>query len=294
MNQDRLDEIFVTLKNFFNDNGLQLNETKTSITEYMTHQKRSKLGGIPPDLTVNEYITTQDGTRIDDKLLTDSNKNRFLGLNFQSNGSWDAHLSTGKKPLLPGLRQQLGMLSKLRNTTTQKVKLQLVNGLILSRLNYMICIWGNTSTSTKMKAQIVLNSAARFVCGASKTTKIASLMEDCNWMTIDELTTYFSLMSIWKTIWHQIPQYMTSKINIDNEMKISTSPPRLIGTSLSYRWAIMSKWNMLQEPLRRQVQMKKFKLGIKKWIKEMRTNQNQEPVPEPEPDPDQLDQLDRS
>ena len=295
-NQDRLDEVFVTLKNFFNDSGLQLNETKTSITEYMTHQKRSKLGGIPPDLTVKEHIETQEGTRIDDKLLTDSCKNRFLGLNFQNNGSWEAHLSTGKKPLLPALRQQLGMLSKLRNTTSQKVKLQLVNGLILSRLNYMICIWGNTSHSTKMKAQTVLNAAARFVSGARKTTRIATLMEECGWLTIDELTTYFSLMSIWKTIMNQIPQYMTSKIQTDTEMKISTSPPRLLGTSLSYRWSTISKWNLLPESLRRQVQMKKFKTGVKKWIKERRTsNQDHvpEPVPEPEPDPDQLDQLDR-
>ena len=144
-NQDKLEEVFTILKNFFNDCGLQLNETKTSITEHMTHQKRSKIGGLPPDLTVKETIITNGQTRLEDKQLMDTSKNRFLGLNFQNNGSWEAHTTTGKKPLLPGLRKQIGMLSRLRHNTTMKVRLQLVNGLILSRLNYMICVWGNTS-----------------------------------------------------------------------------------------------------------------------------------------------------
>ena len=130
---------------------------------------------------------------------------------FQNNGSWEAHTTTGKKPLLPGLRKQIGMLSRLRYNTSQKVRLQLVNGLILSRLNYMICIWGNTSENTRSKAQVVLNSAARFVCGALKTTRISTLMTECNWMSIDELTTYFSLMCMWKTIWQKVPHYMTTE-----------------------------------------------------------------------------------
>ena len=290
-NQDRLDDVFTTLKNFFNDSGLQLNETKTSITEHMTHQKRSKLGGLPPDLTVKEIVATQDGIRLDDKLLTDSSRNRFLGLNFQNNGSWEAHLTTGKRPLLPGLRQQLGMLARLKNTTTKKVKLQLVNGLILSRLNYMICIWGNTSNSTKLKAQTVLNSAARFVNGSNKTTRIKTLMEECNWMTIEELTIYFSMMNTWKTIWNQIPHYMTAKIQIDNQMKISTTTPRLQGTALSYRWSSINRWNILPETLRRQVQLSKFKTGLKKWIKETRSLTPHPDIPEPEPDPDHLAHL---
>ena len=92
-NQDRLDEVFVILKNYFNDSGLQLNETKTSITEHMTHQKRSKTSGLPPDLTVKEEIITNEGTRIEDKLLTNSCRNRFLGLNFLNHGTWEAAAS---------------------------------------------------------------------------------------------------------------------------------------------------------------------------------------------------------
>ena len=51
-NQDKLENIFWRTKNFLNANKLQVNESKTNLTEIMTHQKRSKLSGIPPDLTV--------------------------------------------------------------------------------------------------------------------------------------------------------------------------------------------------------------------------------------------------
>ena len=42
-NQERLEEIIIKVKDFLNANGLLLNDSKTVIMEYMTHQKRSKL-----------------------------------------------------------------------------------------------------------------------------------------------------------------------------------------------------------------------------------------------------------
>ena len=104
LNQDRIEEVFTKLKNYFEDNGLQINATKTSITEHMTRQKRTKIGGTPTDLTVTEKIKTKDGKiQIHDKLITDKTNYRYLGLNFSNNGLWDPHVDTGTKPLLQSL-----------------------------------------------------------------------------------------------------------------------------------------------------------------------------------------------
>ena len=63
----------------------------------MTKQKRARLQGVPPELTISEKFTSGDRTWFEDKLLTDNSKNRFLGLNFMNNLTWDAHLLSGKK-----------------------------------------------------------------------------------------------------------------------------------------------------------------------------------------------------
>ena len=46
----------------------------------------------------------------------------------------------------------------------------------MSRIDYMICIWGNTTPNMIRKAQITMNMAARFVAGKSRITPKVELM----------------------------------------------------------------------------------------------------------------------
>ena len=81
-NQRKIENCFWKTKNFLNANKLQVNDTKTNLTEFMLHQKRAKLTGIPPDLTVRETITDRNGTeREGDKLISDKTVCRLLGMN---------------------------------------------------------------------------------------------------------------------------------------------------------------------------------------------------------------------
>ena len=208
-NQERIEEVFTKLRNFFEDNGLQINASKTSITEHMTRQKRTKIEGIPTDLTVTDYLKTNKGDWVQvENLITDKDKYRYLGLNFQHNGNWEAHITTGKKPLLQSLRRQLGMITKLENCTSKKIKLQIVNTLLLSRINYMICIWGNSTETFNNKIQVLLNKASRFINNSNRYTKTTLLMENCNWLSVKEMTTYFSTLQMWKTLKLNVPQYL--------------------------------------------------------------------------------------
>ena len=158
-NQLMLEDKFEKIKNFLNSNLLQINDGKTCVTEFMSCQKRAKSKGIPPELTVRVL----EGGKLVDKLITDSPSCRILGINLQNNLGWSSHLLTGKKSILPAIRRRLGALSTLKREISLKGRLQLANSLILSRLNYLLCIWGNTSENFVKKAQIVQNMAGRFV-----------------------------------------------------------------------------------------------------------------------------------
>ena len=270
-NQEKIEEIFTKLRNFFEDNGLQINASKTSITEHMMRQKRTRFEGIPTDLTVTDMVKTKKGDWIEvENLITDKEKYRYLGLNFQNNGIWEAHITTGKKPLLQNLRRQLGMITKIGHCTSSKIRLQIVNTLILSRINYMICIWGNSTDNITNKIQVLLNSASRFINNSNKYTKTTTLMENCNWLSIKEMTIYFSMLQMWKTLRMEVPQYLKDKISITEDGTISTDLPRLQITSRSYRWTTVKNWNTLPENLRVEKSLRSFKTGVKRWIKEMR------------------------
>ena len=275
LNQDRIEEIFTKLKNYFEDNGLQINPTKTSISEHMTRQKRTKLGGTPTDLTVTEKVTSKDGKiQVHDKLITDKSNYRYLGINFSNNGLWDPHIDTGTKPLLQNLRRQLGMLSRLRGCTTSRIRLQLVNSLLLSRVNYMICVWGNSTDQLTNKIQVILNKAARFIHNSEKTTRRTTLMQNCRWMTVNQMTEYASLVQMWKTLRLNVPIYMKDKITMITDDKIQTTPPRLQITARNYRWRTIHYWNNLPGHLRSENNLKIFKTSVKRWLKD---RQNPDP-----------------
>ena len=75
----------------------------------------------------------------------------------------------------------------------------------MSRLIYMIEIWGTTTENYKRKLQSVQNNAARFVLGAGRRTSTKYLMESIGWLEVKELIVYHTLCSMWKLIRRKIP-----------------------------------------------------------------------------------------
>ena len=195
-----IEDKFLKLKMFLNANGLQMNDSKTTLTEYMSCQKRAKSQGIPPELTVT---VLEKGVMVD-KLIVDSPISRTLGINLENNLGWTGHLQTGKKTLLPSIRRQIGALSSQKETVSRKGKLQLVNALILSRISYLICVWGNSAENVKKKVQIVQNMAGQFVTGQGRRTRQVDILKECN--CADELTTYHSMIQLWKMIYLKKPR----------------------------------------------------------------------------------------
>ena len=283
LNQERIVNGFQKIKDFLNSNGLQINETKTFLTEYMTKQKRGRIRGVQTELVVKELVTDEndkDKLIEQDKQITDSKYCRTLGMNLQNNLAWEAHLISGKKATLPAARRQLGRLHRLGESLSFKVRLQLTNSLVLSKICYGICIWGHATPNYIRKAQILLNQAGRFVTGLDRTTRKSTLMKRCDWLDIKQLTEYYTLLQIFKTVKWGIPEAFNEKIQIADDGIISTRQPRLLLTTNSYRYKSVEFWNRLPDSIKAENRMSRFKIVLKRWLKD-----RDEPEPEPEPEP---------
>ena len=266
-NQDKIEQTFWRLKNFLNANGLKINESKTKLTEFMTRQKRVRTRGIPPDLTIQEEIVNKRGiSRLEDKLVMDTGQCKMLGIKLQNSLSWEQHL-TGKKSLLPRTRSLIGRLYKICHHMSRKASAQLVTSLIISKLAYGIALWGNTSTNYIRKAQVVLNSAARLVTQLPKHTRQRDLMTQLNWLDIENLTRYHSMLHIWKVIRLKTPRYLTDKLQISSDDKITTSNPRLVLTARSFRWNSVTTWNSLPGNIRQETNLRLFKKQLKTLLR---------------------------
>ena len=124
----------------------------------MVHQKRTRIDGNPPSLTV----TDRKGEL---KVLEAENYTRLIGCNVSRDLSWNHHLETGDKSVLPILRKQLGALYLLVKQLPKSSRQLLANGLFMSKLTYLVQLWGFAPKSVLKKVQVLMNKAARFVTG---------------------------------------------------------------------------------------------------------------------------------
>ena len=219
-----LDEI----KCFLNDNQLTINSKKTSLTEYMVHQKKAKTKGDQPRL----QIPLEPGK---EKIITDSSYTRILGANLQGNLTWQDHLETGAKALLPETRKQLGRLKHLGKKIPQGARKNLARGLILSKMNYLMPLWGGATNSLIRRAQTVLNSTARWVTGLPRRTKVSKLMEKTGWYTIKEQIKISTALQSWKICHLQKPGRLHQSLKLDVNNKMLPTDPRLLATKRCFQ-----------------------------------------------------------
>ena len=229
----------------------------------MTRQKRIRTPGSPPSLTVLD----KNGNP---KLLNSQLHTRLLGINISRDLTWNDHLEYGEKPILPILRKQIGALYLLVKQLPKTSRLMLTNGLFMSKLCYLLQIWGAASRKLQNKVQVTMNKAARFVTGWSKRTNTTKLMQACNWLLIKELITYQSLISLWNILHRKIPHEISEQLTFDNELLITTKPPRLMLTSSSFKFRSIGQWNQLDVRVRQEQTLPRFKKSLKTWIIQQR------------------------
>ena len=261
-NQDNIQGKFDKIRDYLNSHGLQINESKTTLTEYMSHQKRSKLQGLPPDLTVQELVKGI----ISDKHITDKTTSKTLGITIKNNLNWEPHLLGGKDAILPRIRKQIGALNSLMKNMNKKARLQVMNGLIMSKLVYLINIWGNTSESLISKVQIVQNKAGRIITGHDKFTRQSKILQDCNWMNMRNITEYHSIIVFWKTLRWGKPGYLRKKLQTEDNNMISTDIPRLQTTRNAFRCKTTRRWNCLPQDLKDELTLQGFKRKLKRHL----------------------------
>ena len=232
----------------------------------MTAQKRPRIKGTQPSITVRK----PDGTMKD--IFPDKHV-RLLGGNLQENASWEAHLEKGEKALLPEIRRKLGAIKHLGIQIPKTTKMKLINGFVISRLMYLLPIWGGTPDKFMNRVQTLMNKAARHVNNMGRMSPTEGLIKSCKWLQARNMVKLQSLVLMWKVVWMKSPLSMSRKITIDNDMYLSTTPARLQGTQQSFRWRTVVEWNRLPAEIRDLQSLQTFRRQVRKWL----ADQEQQP-----------------
>ena len=90
--------------------------------------------------------------------------------------------------------------------------LLLANGLFLSKLLYLLPMWGGLTNRDAKKVQILLNKCARMVLGVGRRIRTRALMIGCRWLYFRELVDYHSMVQMFKLVNIGTPTNLRNKI----------------------------------------------------------------------------------
>ena len=211
----------------------------------MLKQKRGRIQGHPPELEA----TNDRGEPVTIKV---NGNIRILGMNVEKELTWNAHLETGMKPLLPGIRKNLGALRSLGKTLPSKSRYILARGFVISRISYLICVWGGCTPNLIRKAQRVVNTAARWVAGMTRRTRITRLQEMTGWYSVEEMTRLSAATIIWKTINMGTPGNLSESLKWNVEtLEMEIIPTRINFTRQKFTHRESAWWNEIPIEIRK-------------------------------------------
>ena len=152
----------------------------------------------------------------------------------------------------------------------------IANGIFLSKLIYLIQVWGSTSEFLLSSLQILQNKAARYVTKLGWYTPVKTLLTLCGWLSVRQLAVYHSLNLIYKTKRDEKPVYFHQKFSKHfshstrlargNGIKFDTKVNKK-STEQNFTYNTIKIWNELPREIRQVESLFHFKKEVKIWIK---------------------------
>ena len=105
-------------------------------------------------------------------------------------------------------------LKKVAGNSTFKTRLMLANGVIMSKVLYLITVWGGAQQYLLKGLQVQQLTAARTVCGfSSKFWSKKKLLDKLGWLSIRQLIYYNTALQAHKTITQRKPASIHESIS---------------------------------------------------------------------------------
>ena len=192
------------------------------------------------------------------------------------------------------LSQRVGILSKLSKVMPRSQFSKICEGLFTSKLINCLQLFGNvwgirnmdevqrrSYTFTKednRRLQVLQNQVLRLKTGLRKDTPTEILVKEAGNLSVNQLTAYLTIMTIFRAITSGKPHYIKSRLRMRqpgdgvfprrHENTLLVTEPRLNQTRTGFLYRGISLFNALPAELRKEQKIAAFKRKVKSWIGE--------------------------
>ena len=233
-------------------NKLKVNPGKTHMLTMGTQQRLSKL--------VQKVQVNMDGVQLQEHQV---GVELLLGFSVQANLKWQKHVAVLKSKLSSRL---MGLMN-LKYIAPYPTRKKIAEGIFNSVLMYCLPLYGGCDVEHIKAIQVLQNKAAQIVCHAPPRSKRAPLYDSVGWLTVNQLISYHTLISVFKIRRSGEPEYLARILtndNINSRIIIPVTDLSLAMRSFTYRGA--REWNQLPATLRNSSKISQYKMELKKWV----------------------------
>ena len=136
----------------------------------------------------------------------------------------------------------------------------------------MISVWGGTEEFILNSVQIMQNKAAKCILKSFELyTPTRTILKQCGWLSVRQLSFYHSVLQIWKAQNSQTPEHIHSKLITTNTRSSSVGNLKIPATetalaSKSFLIRSISCWNTTPPEIRECRTLQTLKKQLKDYI----------------------------
>ena len=176
------------------------------------------------------------------------------------------------------LTSRVNALSMISSRGDFRTKLMVANGIVVSKICYLIQLWGGCEGYLLHTLQVLLNKAARVVTGFSCFTLTRKLLDTCGWLSVKQLVMYQTTIMVHKTFQTSKPLYLHSRLSNEHSYRTRQQTSGCIRMDHSFRYKGdiprnsfrcrgANSYNSIPAEIRASLTMVTFKSKLRKWIK---------------------------
>lgn len=263
------------MNSYYINNQLQNNIKKTLVM--IVSNDKEKLKGV---------------IEINDNKIENKEEITILGTVISNKLNWNSHINKGQMSLVSQLKRRYNLLKHIVYKTNRMFAKQIANAIILSKVNYHIEVWGQTSETNRRKIDHILLKTAKLVVGRHHLGRNNKwYLNEMKWLTLKEMyetsTQKYTHRIIHGSENHFFKNYLLSNRNARNEYEEKLGPHKpYIGLSVhtqnTYLYQIITSYNKLPKEITMIRDPKIFKKWLKKYYLDkniiLKTRENPNPI----------------
>ena len=206
-----------------------------------------------------------------------SQNEKLLGAQISQDLSWNQHILESDESLTKQLTSRINALSMLSSRSSLETRLMVANGVVMSKLCYLIQLWGGSEAYLLRPLQVLQNRAARLVTGCGWFTPRRRLLQMCKWLSIKQLIFYQSVVMAHKIATVGSPFSLAVKMTTTHprDTRQAASGCIRVGENLfanhaqlqnSFCHRATTQYNSIPASIRAVKSMPTFKLKLKQWV----------------------------